>query len=597
MAVTLDTQSSVKKAVAAANSEIWWENVAGTFIQLPASDDDIDTSDNLNVASAFQKAFIVNGSNLKIADFVNVRLTHAALTTPHAKGDVLTQATSNAKMIVDYTNAAKTYTYGYVTSGTWNCTNAVTGSGSGSGFTPTGIFGMLTHTALATAHAAEDTLTQAVTGATMTVKYTDTDKEHTWGEITSGTFNTTNEVTGDGSGTAFTPTATDTSPPLWYDWTVYQGDTTTYGTMPNKAYLICIYQGRVVISGNPEYPQQWYMSAATNPFNFLYGADDPMSAVAGNNADACQAPDIVRALIPFHDDYLIFGCASTMHVLRGSPVSGGSLDNLSDTTGIFGSHSWCFGPDGELYIFGTGGVYKIDRDFTRMENLSGKVLPELVKDEDADPTTHRITMAFDRKRNGLVICITTISTGANSNYFFSLHTKGFYPETYPNECGPYSLLYYDANDPAYSDLLVGCKDGYVRKFLDTAKDDDVGGSDDAISSYVTLPILPLAELGNEGKLSEMTFHSAGGAANGAFSDSDGFSWELHTADDAETCLEDITDGATAFTSGTVSGTGRSGRKRPKMRGAYAGLKLYNSTASETFAINSVLYDIQGAGSI
>uniref|UniRef100_A0A6M3J0N9 Uncharacterized protein n=1 Tax=viral metagenome TaxID=1070528 RepID=A0A6M3J0N9_9ZZZZ len=597
MAVTLDTQSSVKKAVAIANSEVWWESVAGTFIQLPASDDDINTADNLNMASAFQKAFIVNGSNLKIADFVNVRLTHAALTTPHAKGDVLTQATSNAKMIVDYTNAAKTYTYGYVTSGTWNCTNSVTGSGSGTGFTPTGIFGMLTHTALATAHTAEDVLTQAVTGATMTVKYTDTTKTHTWGEITSGTFNTTNQVTGSGSGTAFTPTATDTSPPLWYSWTVYQGDTATYGTMPNKAYLICIYRGRVVTSGNPEYPEQWYMSKTADPFNFLYGADDAMSAVAGNNADAGQCSDIVRALIPFHDDYLIFGCASTMWVLRGDPVAGGSLDNLSDTTGVFGARSWCFDGDGNLYIFGTGGVYKIDRDFTRMENLSGKVLPELVKDEAADPTTHRITMGFDRKRNGLVIAITTIATGANSNYFFSLHTNGFYPEIYPNECGAYSLFYYDANDPAYSDLLIGCKDGYIRKFLDTAKDDDIGGTDQDISSYVTLPILPLAEFGNEGKLSEMAFHSAGGASSGAFSDSDGFSWSLFSADDAETCLEDIVDGATAFTTGTVTGTGRTGRVRPKMRGAYAGLKLANSTASQTFAINSIGYETQPAGSI
>ena len=596
MAVTLDTQPSIKRAVAVACSEVWYESVAGTFIQLPASDGDIDTSDNLNWASAFQRAFIVNGSNLKIADFVNVRLTHTALTTPHARGDILTQDTTH-KMIVDFTNTAKTMTYGYVTAGTWDCTNAVTGSGSGTGFTPTGIFGMLTHAALATAHTAEDVLTQDTSGATMTVKYTDTAKTHTWGEITAGTFDTTHEVTGSGTGTAFLPTATDTSPPLWYDWTVYQGDTTTYGTMPNKAYLICVYRGRVAISGNPENPYQWYMPRVANPFDFLYGADDAMSAVAGNNADAGQCSDIVRALIPFHDDYLIFGCASTMWVLRGDPVAGGSLDNLSDTTGIFGSHSWCFGPDGGLYMFGTGGVYKINRDFTGMEHLSGKVLPELVKDEAADPTTHRITMGFDRKRNGLVICITTLATGANSNYFFSLHTNGFYPETYPNECGPYSIFYYDANDPAYSDLLVGCKDGYIRKFLNTAKDDNVGESDDAISSYVTLPILPLAEFGNEGKLSELTFHSAGGASLGAFSDSDGFSWSLFNSDDAETCLEDIVDVADAFTSGTVTGTGRSGRKRPNMRGAYAGLKLANSTESQTFAINQILYNLQPGGKL
>jgi hypothetical protein len=47
--------------------------MAGTMTALAASVGDIDTSDNLNMASAFQKAFIVNGSKLKIADFINTK--------------------------------------------------------------------------------------------------------------------------------------------------------------------------------------------------------------------------------------------------------------------------------------------------------------------------------------------------------------------------------------------------------------------------------------------------------------------------------------------------------------------------------------------
>lgn len=523
MAVSLTDVTTSKQLVALGNDTLYYESMAGTLTKLAASDGDIDTSDQLNIASAFQKAFIVNGSNLKVADYINTKLSVAALTTAPTRGSTVTQATTNATMIVDYVNAAKTEIYGYNNSGTFDTTAGHTLSGGG--MDP------------------ETRVPSAVT-----------------------------------------------SSPHWYDWTVYIGDTTTYGTMPSKAYLICVYHGRVILSGNPEYPHQWYMSRIANPFDFLYGSDDAMSAVAGNNADAGQGSDIVRALIPFHDDYLIFGCASTMRVLRGDPVAGGSLDNLSDTTGVFGANSWCFDGDQNLYFFGTGGIYRVDRNFSGLENLTEKVLPEIIQDEAADPTTHRVTMGFDRKRNGLLICITTIATGSNSNYFFSLKTGGFYPETYPNECGPYSLYYYAANDPDYSDLLVGCKDGYIRKFVDTAKDDDVGGTDDAISSYVTLPILPLNNEGSEGKLTALTFHSAGGATGGGFTDSDGFSWELHKGKDAETVLEDIIDGATASITGTVSGTGRSGRDRLRLRGAYAGLKLYNSTASETWGINSCLFD-------
>ena len=571
----------------------------GTLVALAASVGDVDTSDQLTVASAFQKAFIANGSNLKVADFINTRLEHTALTTAHAKGDILTQATSNASMIVDHTNTGKTFTYGYTTTGTWTPgANSVTGSGSGTAFTPTSTAGVLTHAVLTTAHTAADVLTQATTGAKMTVEYTDATKTHTYGKITTGIFNTTNNVTGSGTGTAFVPTAVSTRPPVWYSWTVYPGGAS--GTMPAKAYLITVYRGRLVLAGNPQYPNQWYMSKVADPWNFLYGADDPMSAVAGNNADAGQCPDIPRALISFHDDYLIFGCASSMWILRGDPVAGGSLDNLSDTTGIFGSNSWCFDDNRNLYFWGSGGIYEIKSDFSGIHNLTEMVLPDIINDHAADPSTHRITMGYDKKRHGLVIAVTVLATGVNSNYFYSFKTEGFYPESYPEECGPYSLFYYDANDPAYADLLVGCRDGYIRKYLNTAKDDDIGATNEAISSYVTYPITPLGELDEKGKLTELVLDLAGGAASGDFSDTDGVSYALYRGDDAETVLEDIRDDTTtvaSWKSGTLSGTGRKAKLRPRMKGAFMGLKLYNSTASETFAINRVLYNTQKAGKV
>ena len=495
---------------------------------LAASADDIDTSDQLTMASAFQKAFIANGANLKIADFINTKLTVTALTTAPTRGSTVTQVTSGATMIVDFVNTAKTMIYGYTTSGTFTTTAGHTLSG--------------------------------------------------------GSMDPTTRV----------PSAV-TANPHWYDWTVYPGG--TFGAMPEKAYLICVYRGRLTLAGNPQYPNQWYMSKVADPFNWLYGADDPMSAVAGNNADAGQCPDIIRSLISFHDDYLIFGCASTIWILRGDPVAGGSLDNLSDTTGMFGSNSWCFDDNRNLYFWGSGGIYKIKSDFSGIQNLTEMVLPNIIDDEAADPSTHRITMGYDKKRHGIVVAITVLATGVNSNYFYSFKTEGFYPESYPEECGPYSIFYYDANDTTYADLLVGCKDGYIRKYLSTAKDDDIGVTDEAISSYVTYPITPLSELDAKGKLSELVFDLGGGAAGSDFSDTDGVSWELHRGDDAETVLEAIRNGDTAWGTGTLSGTGRKNKLRPRMRGAFMGLKLYNSTASESWAINRVLYNTKEAGMV
>jgi len=571
---------------------------AGEMIELDTSAGAIDTSDQLRMFEAYQKAFIVNGANLKVCDFINIKLTHTELTTPHAKGDILTQDTDNT-MVVDFTNTAKTATYGTVKSGTFDCTNEVTGNGDGTAFTPTGINGMLTHAALDTAHAADDTLTQAVTGAEMVVEYTDVDKKHTWGRITTGTFSTDDEVTGDGAGSAFTPTATDTSPPLWYDWTVYQGDEATYGTMPDKAYLGCLYRGRLVLSGDPVYPHQWYCSKVGDPWNWIYDSTDPLTAVNGSNTEAGEIGDIVRALIPYKDDYLIFGCATTIWVLTGDPAGGGTIDSVDLTIGMFGAESWCFDGDGNLYFFGTGGIYKVPLGFRAVENLTSIDLPNLIGDEDVNPTTHRITMGYDRKRDGLLVCITKLSDGTNSNYWYDLKLKGFFPEIYPSACGAYSLYYYAANDNDYADMLLGCKDGYLRKFSESTKDDSTGATTTtAISSYVVLPMLHLTEDNDrEGKLTSLTFELAGGAADGTFSDTDGVTYEIFTGDEPETILEDIKDGADAFASGTLSGTGRKARIRTRVRGAFIAIKLSNTTASEGWAINRVFGNVEEAGSI
>ena len=546
MSVSLTDMITYKRLVACGNGEVWYEMSAGTMTELSAANGDIDCTDQLNMYEAFQKVFVVNGANLKVADFINTKLSTADVrpndvtNVAPIKGTILTGGTTTATMVVDYCDAnnGAALIYGYVTSGTFNDDDEVVTGTNGSG-TPTAV--------------------------------------------------------------SFTLNAAPVANPHWYDWTVYPTiGGVSFGTMPTKAYLGCLYRGRNVLAGSPNYPHQWYMSKTGDPWNWVYASTDPLTAAAGNNADAGETGDIIRALIPYKDDYLIFGCASTIWVLTGDPAMGGKVDEVDLTVGMFGANSWCFDGDGNLYFWGTAGIYKIPLGFRNVENLTEISLPDLVSDEDVNPTTHRITMGYDRKRHGILICITKLSDGSNSNYWYDIKLGGFFPESYPDECGPYSLFYYAANDNDYADLLVGCKDGYIRKFESAAagKDDDTGGSTDPISSYAVWPIQHLTEDNDkEGRLTSLTIELAGGAAAGAFSDTDGVSYEIHVGDDAETVIEDIRDGATAFTSGTLSGTGRKARIRTRVRGAYLGIKFLNSTASETWAVNRIFGTIIPAGKI
>jgi len=566
-----------KKLVAIGNNEVWYEYPAGTMKELTAANGTINTNNPLTVAEAFQKVFVANQGNLKIADFANTKIATDDLNT-HApdKGNVLTGGTSGAKMVVDYITSV-------------------------------------------TADAACDIYGLRTTTATFAS-----------GETVTGTDDDSNTIT-------FATNAAETAPPHWYDWTPYGNDTTNFGSMPTSAYLVARYRGRLVLSGHPNYPHQWYMAKVSNPWNWKYGETDPLSAVAGNNVDAGEIGDIVRALIPYGDDFLIFGCADSMHLMDGDPAFGGSIDELSNITGIYGPWAWCKDEDGNLYFWGSGGLYKMEGGRSKPRNISQGHLPKWVDDWAAVPATHRIVLTYDPSRNGIIISKTTLADGTNLNYWYDLKTEGFYPETYPTACGIFSSFYYDSDASGTRELILGSNDGYLRSFYDTAKDDDAGaGGDTAISSYLTLPIIKLSEVeDSEGKLTSLTIELAGGlvltklthtalttahakgdtltqktsgatmvvaftntaktitygysttetfvttegytvsgdgdgttftptaVGTGDFSDTDGVTYELHTGDDAETVLENIRDGIPARESGTLSGAGRKNRIRKR----------------------------------
>jgi len=548
MAVSISDVIAYKRLAAAGNNAFWYEDIdvaAGTMTKLDDSDGDIDTSDQLIMFEAFQKAFIVNGANLKVADFVNTKLTCDALTDPPAHGDVLTQDQGDgdyAFMIVDFVTKAKTAIYGYAYYG---------------------------------------------------------------GDATA--FDTANTVASDDANAdmnpaTFTPSAV-TAKPHWYTWTTYPDTkkddvTKDYGDMPNKAYLGCLYNGRGVLSGNPEEPTQWYMTRQFNLWDMAYLANDAQTPIKGGNANAGLLGDIVRNLIPYKDTFLGFGCASTSSVMMGDPAMGGIIRSLDKTTGIYGAKSWCFDKNGILYFWGTNGIYKciVPQAPICISQIS---LPQLISDEAADPSTHRITMEYDHLETGILICITKLSDGSNSNYWLDLKVADptpeicpLFPEDYPDECGPYSLFFYAANDTDYKSLLVGCKDGYIRKFDKATKSDNIGETSQLIDSYCTFGPIPLSGLPNkEGKLAPLSIITGGvSGAGGTETDSDDIYYKIYAADTAAKVIEDLRAGATPKVSGTIAAPGwrRGSIINKKVRGAFAGIKLGNNTADEGWLLECLV---------
>ena len=551
MAVTITPVITYKRLIAAGNNEVWYEDLdmaAGTMVELDTSGGAIDTSDQLVMFENEQRVFVVNGANLKVADFVNTKLTVAAMTSPPAHGDILTQDQTGgdyAYMVVDFVNTAKTAIYGYA---------------------------------------------------------------YYAGDATA--FLTTKDISSDNATATMDPSPVPladvtavTAGPHWYDWTPYpdivltlDGSTKSYGSMPNKAYLGWNYRNRACLSGNPEAPFQWYMPRQGNPWDWAYIANDTQSPVAGGNSDAGELGDIVRCGIPYKDDYLIMGGAGSIWFIAGDPVMGGSINELDLSVGIFGANSWCFGNEGLLYFWGTNGIYATTIPGTPV-CLTQETLPSIVTNEAVDPTTHRINMAYDRKRAGILVTITLLADGTNSDYWYDIATKGFFPESYPEECGPYSLFYYDANDDDYRALLVGCKDGRIREFVSAVKNDDIGATDEAIDANVLLGPQALSSGMKDGSIGGLDIISAGGESGGALTDSDNITYTVYTGRSAAGILEDADAASNARFTGTFAAPGlqKGNKSRKKARGRVAAVKLSNNTADESISFERLLIDTSEAG--
>lgn len=535
------TESRYKKTlVAISNNEVWYGPTPGQMAEFAAANGNFSTTKALAATEAYEKIFIANETNLKVFDFVNTKLNTAdAGEKPCTRSMVLTGGTSSATMVVDYVDGI-----------------------------------------------------------------TDNSAANIYGKrISVQTFSSGETVTGtnsDGNTVSFATSAAETAPPHWYNWTVFGNDTTNYGTMPTSASLVSLYRGRLVLNDDKN-PHAWYMTAVGNPWKVLYdfNNDDQLSAVVHSNARVGIIGDILTTYIAISDDLFIFGCQNSIWVLVGDPLAEGQLIQLTNDTGMWGSRAWCIDDKNNLYFLGNEGIYRcsIANGLSKPENISKLKIPTLIKDLDLDKSLHRVVIAFDPVNNGVVITRTLLSDGTNTGYWLSLTTGGFFPESVPASCGIFSAHYYPATDETYKKFLVGCADGYIREFDNATKNDTTTASTTAISSYCLL----LQKLGiddnHRGMLRDITAITGGGASGGDFSDTDSIAYSLYKADDAETLVEDVIDGATAFTTGTWSGTGRKNKIRPRMGGVWGGIKLANSNASETWAINNISGEVIPKGSV
>jgi hypothetical protein len=350
----------------------------------------------------------------------------------------------------------------------------------------------------------------------------------------------------------------------------------TSGMIPPACTIVEVYRDRLVLAGDPDNPGLWYMSAQSNPLDFDYGATatGAQAATAGTavNSDVGNLPRPITAIAAVADDYCIFAALGELWVLRGDPMIGGQMDNVSRTVGIISPGAWCRTPDGTLIILSRNGLYRLIAGAVNIpEAVSEDRIPQELVNIDTDQ--NQVRLEYEVRGRGIHVFVSPPAGPGGSHYWFSWFSQGFCPASFAAEHEPFSACY-SLEDNA---VLCGCRDGYVRQFASTQETDD--GT--TIESHVMYGPIRLGA----NNIARGIWQELIAVLDANSGDVD---WEILVGDSAQAAYT-----ARVFASGTWS-AGLNRIARPKAGGHSAYLRLKNNGAS-AWAVERLTGVIESVG--
>lgn len=339
---------------------------------------------------------------------------------------------------------------------------------------------------------------------------------------------------------------------------------------PASQPLMCVYQERLVLAGENH---MFYMSAQVDEENWDFGADleNVARAVAGYVGDGGKLGEIINSMVAHEDKTLVLGTTDSLWAVYGNPAGDGQKKCVSPFVGVIAPEAITVTPDGMVLFVTRRGVYVWQVGSKQHpEPFSAKRIPEELL--DIDPTATDVVLEYDQRAQGVHLFLTPAS-GTGTHWWIDLENKAFLEVSLAADHQPVCTgLLATSGD---SNVILGCKDGYLRMFANDATDDD--GTN--IQSDILLGPFHVPRMeGANGQIAEMVGALAAGSGT--------VTWRLVVGASAETVVdlaETALDGDRS-TGVDVSGSWVAGQNAvvyPRSRGAWAVLWL-SATAPWAF---------------
>jgi hypothetical protein len=274
--------------------------------------------------------------------------------------------------------------------------------------------------------------------------------------------------------------------------------------------------------------------------------DDPTTAYSAELNDTNEQ---ITAIIPWYGDYLIFATATNIYVLDGDPRAGGTMRRVSGKLGIVDNSSWCHGENNAIMAISNSGPIMLSAGspLSEPELILRDKLPGVLSQPDT--TTYSYSIEYDSRSRRYYFFVSAYSAGTGTgHYCLDVATQSLWPITFPNtDHEPFATVVLREISSTRTDMLLGCRDGYLRRFSESATTDD----STAMPSSVWLGPFRANNPRDDGIINEIVGTIAANSTS--------VTWALHLGRTAEEAY-----GATAEWTGTFA-AGRNPTDRPKLR--------------------------------
>ncbi len=251
------------------------------------------------------------------------------------------------------------------------------------------------------------------------------------------------------------------------------GQTTTAERDAGVCTATCaaVYFDRPVLAGAPHDPQNLFASKVGDPLDWDTGADT-FDRAYGSSTDRSRVGEPVIALEQSATGLLVIGNANSIWQMSGDPSIGiPEVVEIDTDSGVSHANALQKVAEGVVLAHSPTGLLLITPG--RSSPLSESVLTEGIQIPSASIGNYIVSVVRDPSRYITWIFLTSRATGLSTHFAYSERVGGFVagqggllPQQFPNNVGPTAAGMVDGK------IVLGGRDGYLRVFDDTAKDDD-----------------------------------------------------------------------------------------------------------------------------